>query len=82
MLNTVNLLKLINFKTENETYFANDAQSVGRLDEEKCFQACNDDFACFGVKIKNGICYTTSHFDPLVDDACLSTEKCYSVQSK
>jgi hypothetical protein len=64
--------------------FASDSQSIniGNLDESKCFQFCNDDFRCLGVKIRDGNCYTTNAFDPFTGDSCLINEKCYSVTSK
>jgi hypothetical protein len=62
----------------------NDIQSVnqGSVDEQRCLKYCYDDFKCVGVKIKNGYCYTTTNFEPFTADACLPTDKCYSVTGK
>jgi hypothetical protein len=67
----------------NEKSFRNDSEiiNVGNLDESKCFQFCNDDLKCLGIKLKNGNCYTTTFFDPFTDETCLSNEKCFSVAS-
>ena len=78
-------MPIIIFLTKgNETSFSNDSiiVNVGKLDEIKCFQLCNNDLQCLGFKIKNGNCYTTTFFDPFTDESCLSNEKCYSVSSK
>jgi hypothetical protein len=34
------------------------------------------------LKLKNGICFTNTNFDPSTATYCLLNEKCYSIQSK
>ena len=64
--------------------FSNDSQAVyvGAINDASCFQYCSNTTNCLGVKIRNGNCYATSLFDPFTAETCLSSDKCFSVESK